>query len=121
MSRRRSGQARARRACRARRRPDARAPGRAPGSAGRAGRPRARRAASRKSPWARPSRVVLRATRLEAGQERLNVGRVLHGAVRTERNLRRDTEVEVFPQPVPDEATGALERLEGLRPLVLGT
>ena len=52
----------------------------------------------------------------EPGQQRLDMRRVLHGAVGTEGQLGRHAQVEVLPQPVPDEAAGALERLERLAP-----
>src|SRR3989304_373293 len=54
---------------------------------------------------------------VEARQERLHAGGVLHGAVRAKEQLRGHPEVQVLAQPAPDEASRALEGLERGDPL----
>src|SRR6266542_2722279 len=116
------GSGRAPGACRAHRRPDARAPASAPRRRGPPGCP----AAAAAGPTRRPSRLRSRlrplAVRLatEVGQERLDVRGMLHGSVGPERDLRRRAQIQMAPEPVPDEAPRALERLERRRPLLLG-
>src|SRR5574339_526521 len=57
------------------------------------------------------------APRLEFGEQGLDVGRVLHRAVRAEEQLGGGAQVEVPAQPAPHEAPRALERLERGGPL----
>src|SRR4029077_14233996 len=60
-----------------------------------------------------------RALGAQLGQQRLDVGGVLHGAVGAGEQLRRGAQIEVPAEPAPHEATRALERLERLIPLRL--
>src|SRR5262249_30544887 len=107
--------------CRADPHPDARGrasarrhPAATEGPARRPGAPATRRSTGR-------SRLHLR-RRLpvaQTGQEGLDVRGMLHRAIGTERDLGRHAQIQVAPQPVPDEAARALEGLKRRRPLRL--
>src|SRR5690242_44430 len=62
---------------------------------------------------------LARALGAQLGQQRLDVGGVLHRAVGAEEQLRRGAQIEVPAEPAPHEAARALERLERLLPLSL--
>src|SRR5262245_10460121 len=56
---------------------------------------------------------------LERCEQRLDVGRVLHGPVGTEQQFRGRAQVQVTTEPAPDEAARALEGPERRGPLLL--
>src|SRR5262245_19044092 len=67
-----------------------------------------------------PSPPSRRALAGELPEDGLDVCGVLHGAIGAELEDRRHAKVEVIPQPVPDEAAGARQPLQGRPPLILG-